>query len=165
MSKRYSFVTTWHVGADVKAIWQAITEVEQWPEWWPSVQSAVAVAHGNKHGVGTTYRFTWRGKLPYRLSFDMRVSRVEPYELLQGIATGELEGSGVWRFLPEGGTTRIRHEWVVITTKRWMNLLAPMLRSAFRWNHDRVMAEGSEGLARRLHCELLSTGHESTVGI
>ena len=165
MSKRYSFVTTWHVGADVKAVWQAIVEVEQWPEWWPSVESAVAVAHGNNVGVGTVYRFVWRGKLPYRLSFQMRVSRVEPHEFLEGIATGELEGSGVWRFLSEGGTTRIRYEWGVITTKRWMNLLAPVLRPVFCWNHDHVMTEGGEGLARRLHCELLSISHESTVGV
>ena len=95
MSKRYSFVTTWHLGADVKAVWQAIVDVDQWPEWWPSVRSVVAVANGDERGVGAIHRFTWRGKLPYRLSFDMRVSKVEPYKLLEGIATGELEGSGV----------------------------------------------------------------------
>ncbi len=158
MSKRYAFVTTWHVAADVKAVWQAIVDVDQWPEWWPSVRSVVAVAKGDERGVGAVHRFTWRGKLPYRLSFDMRVSRVQPYELLEGIATGELEGSGVWRFLSEGSTTRIGYEWVVITRKRWMDVLAPLLRPAFRWNHDRVMAEGGDGLAKRLQCELLNIG-------
>lgn len=110
------------------------------------------------------FRLVWHGKLPYRLSFDMRVSRVEPYELIEGTATGELEGSGVWRFLSEGGTTRIRYEWVVIATKPWMRLLAPVLGPAFRWNHDRVMTVGGEGLARRLRCELLSAGHSSGTG-
>jgi hypothetical protein len=153
------------LAADVKAVWQAIVEVERWPEWWPSVQSVMAIAQGDTRGVGTVYRFTWRGRLPYRLAFDMRVSRVEPYELLEGVATGDLEGFGVWHLSSQGDKTRIRYEWIVITTKWWMNLLAPVLRSAFHWNHDRVMNEGGEGLARRLHCELLSTGHESTVGV
>jgi len=161
MSKQYSFVTTWHVAADVKAVWQAVIHVEQWPEWWPSVRSVVAVAEGDERGIGAASRFTWQGKLPYRLSFEMRVSRLEPYQLLEGKATGDLEGSGVWRFLPEGSTTRIRYEWVVTTRKRWMNLLAPLLQPVYRWSHDQVMAEGGAGLAKHLHCELLDMGHES----
>jgi hypothetical protein len=165
VSKRYSFVTVWHVGADVEAVWQAIVEVEQWPEWWPSLRSVVAVAPGDERGIDAVYRFTWRGRLPYRLSFDMKASRVEPYKLLEGMATGELEGAGTWRFLPEGRTTRIRYEWVVATRKWWMNLLSPLLRPAYRWNHDRVMAEGGEGLAKRLNCDLLGISHESTVNV
>jgi hypothetical protein len=31
-----------------------------------------------------------------------------------------------------------------------MNLLAPLARPIFRWNHDVVMDWGADGLARRL---------------
>jgi hypothetical protein len=31
-----------------------------------------------------------------------------------------------------------------------MRTLAPLLRPAFAWNHDRIMAWGYEGLARKL---------------
>ena len=165
MSKQYSFVTTWQVGADVKTVWQAIIEVDRWPEWWPSVKNVMAVERGDEHGVGTVYRSTWRGKLPYRLSFNMKISRVEQYRLIEGVAGGELEGSGVCQLIPEGDTTRIRYEWVVVTTKWWMNRLAPVLRPIFRWNHDQVMTAGGEGLARQLQCELLSTHHESDVKV
>ena len=33
------------------------------------------------------------------------------------------------------------------TTKAWMNLLAPVARPVFEWNHDWVMARGGEGIA------------------
>ena len=43
------------------------------------------------------------------------------------------------------------------TTKPWMNLLAPIARPVFEWNHDWVMRNGGEGLASLLGCRLLAT--------
>ncbi len=37
-----------------------------------------------------------------------------------------------------------------------MNRLAPLLRPAFEWNHDWVMARGGEGIAGLLGCRLLA---------
>jgi hypothetical protein len=37
-----------------------------------------------------------------------------------------------------------------------MNLLSPVARPVFRWNHDYVMRTGGEGLARLLGARLLS---------
>ena len=54
------------------------------------------------------------------------------------------------------GTTRVRYDWTVFTTKRWMNALAPLLEPAFRWNHHQVMAEGGRGLAKYLGVRLLA---------
>jgi hypothetical protein len=39
-----------------------------------------------------------------------------------------------------------------------MNLLAPLGRSIFEWNHDWVMARGGEGIAQLLGCRLLANG-------
>ena len=75
---------------------------------------------------------------------------------MEGIATGELAGCGRWHFASEGATARVRYEWTVATTKAWMNLLAPVMEPAFRWNHGQVMAEGGRGLARHLGVALLS---------
>jgi hypothetical protein len=38
-----------------------------------------------------------------------------------------------------------------------MNLLAPIARPVFRWNHDWVMARGGEGIAQRLGCRLIAS--------
>jgi hypothetical protein len=76
---------------------------------------------------------------------------------MEGIASGELNGTGRWHLAAEGATTRVRYEWSVSTGKPWMNVLAPLLAPAFRWNHGRVMAEGGRGLANHLGVKLLST--------
>ncbi len=39
-----------------------------------------------------------------------------------------------------------------------MNLVAPVARPFFAWNHDWVMARGGEGIAGLLGCELLAGG-------
>jgi hypothetical protein len=47
-------------------------------------------------------------------------------------------------------------DWRVRTTRAWMNLLGPIARPAFIWNHDRLMAAGGAGLARELGVSLLA---------
>lgn len=99
-------------------------------------------------------RFTWRSVLPYTLAFDLRVSQISRPCLLEGRATGELEGVGAWR-LYEGDGVAIVYDWRVRTTKPWMNALGPLARPAFAWNHDVVMRQGGHGLARELGAQLL----------
>jgi len=69
---------------------------------------------------------------------------------MDGRSTGELEGEGRWRLSEEDGITTVRYEWDVSTTKPWMNLLAPLLKPAFAWNHDVVMRQGGDGLRKLL---------------
>ena len=38
-----------------------------------------------------------------------------------------------------------------------MNLLAPIARPAFEWNHDWVMGNGGDGIATLLGCRLLAS--------
>jgi hypothetical protein len=90
----------------------------------------------------------------------MRTTRVLKPHLLEGHAQGELAGTGLWRlFEQDGGTpvTAVVYEWNVSTTKPWMNLFAPIARPVFEWNHDWVMRNGGEGIARLLGCRLLAS--------
>ena len=50
------------------------------------------------------------------------------------------------------------YEWNVRTTKAWMNVIGPVARPLFAYNHDVVMRWGGEGLAQRLGCNLLAAG-------
>lgn len=88
--------------------------------------------------------------LPYRLTFDINVLSILQYSLLEGAASGEVEGHGVWSFIDTGRETIVRYDWNVRTTIRWMNILAPLAAPLFRWNHDTIMREGAKGLARKL---------------
>jgi uncharacterized protein YndB with AHSA1/START domain len=147
----YTFITTWKLEAPVEQIWQELIAVEQWPSWWRGVEHVQRIDSGGQGVLGTKHLYTWKSVLPYRLSFAMRMTRMEPLKLLEGRAEGELEGFGRWTLTSEGpDLTTVRYYWQVRTTKAWMNLLTPLLRPLFRWNHDVVMGWGGQGLAQRL---------------
>jgi hypothetical protein len=119
------------------------------------VNDVAVLEPGDETSVGELVHFAWRSLLPYSLEFDLRVTRVERPYLIEGHASGELEGVGVWR-LYEGRGTAIVYDWRVSTTKWWMNLLGPLARPAFSWNHDLVMRQGGHGLAAELGATLLA---------
>jgi hypothetical protein len=147
----YKFVTIWRVDAPLEDVWNEILHSEFWPTWWKGVENVVELKRGTKSGVGSVCRYTWKSRLPYKLTFDLETVRVEPMSLIEGVATGELEGKGLWRFFADGsGTVVVRYDWEVRTTKLWMNLLSPLARPLFKWNHDVVMGWGAEGLKKRL---------------
>jgi uncharacterized protein YndB with AHSA1/START domain len=152
----YAFTTVWCVEAPIEEVWQAIYHSEEWPRWWKGVERVEELKEGDDDGVGSVRRYTWKSRLPYRLTFEVVTVRVEPRRRLEGRARGELEGAGIWTLTEEGGVTVVRYDWTVRTTKMWMNLLAPLARPLFRWNHDAVMGWGGEGLARLLGTRLVN---------
>ena len=143
----YRFLTTWLLEADRERVWDAVYDSERWPQWWKGVLEAEKLEEGDEDGVGQYGRYVWRSKLPYRLEFFVRTTRVEKPHLLEGDASGELAGVGRWRLFEQGGVTAVLYEWNVRTTRPWMNLLAPLGRPIFAVNHDYVMRNGGEGLA------------------
>jgi uncharacterized protein YndB with AHSA1/START domain len=153
--KPYRFLTTWCLEAPIDRVWEAIHDSERWPEWWKGVERVVELEAGDDEGRGSLTRYTWRSRLPYDLEFDMRAVRVERPYFLEGEASGELAGEGRWRLFEGNGATAVTYEWVVRTTRPWMNALAPLARPVFAWNHDVVMRQGGEGLARLLGAPLI----------
>src|SRR3954468_20900537 len=154
----YAFLTTWLLDCPREPVWEAIYDQERWPEWWRGVEEAEELEPGDESGVGTLSRLVWRSRLPYRLEFEVRTKRVERPHLMEGHAGGELSGTGRWRLFDQNGVTAVLYEWNVGTSRAWMNLLAPIGRPIFAWNHNWVMARGGEGLARRVGCDLLAGG-------
>jgi uncharacterized protein YndB with AHSA1/START domain len=153
----YSFLTGWLLDSPREPVWEAIYDQARWPEWWRGVERAELVRPGEDGDVGTVARMTWRSLLPYRVEFEVTMKRIESH-LLEGDAVGDLTGVGRWRFFEHDGVTAVLYEWNVATTKAWMNLVAPVGRPVFKWNHDWVMARGGEGIARLLGCRLLANG-------
>jgi Polyketide cyclase / dehydrase and lipid transport len=154
----YRFLTTWLVGAPREQAWDAIEDVVRWPEWWRGVVSAKVLEPGDENKVGCCYDVVWRSRLPYPVRFKFRVEKVERPGLMEGRADGELAGTGRWRLFEQDGVTAVLYEWNVQTTRPWMNMLAPVARPVFAWNHNVVMGWGGEGLARVLGAPLLARG-------
>jgi uncharacterized protein YndB with AHSA1/START domain len=156
---QYSFLTTWLLDSPREPVFEAIYDQARWPRWWRGVEEAEELRPGNgDDGVGTVARMVWKSLLPYRVEFEVTTTRVERPHLMEGDAVGELTGTGRWRLFEREGVTAVLYEWNVATTRAWMNLVAPMARPVFEWNHDWVMARGGEGIATLLGCRLLANG-------
>lgn len=151
----YEFVTIWRIHAPLERVWNEIYYSEKWPEWWKGVEEVVELKKGDDLGVGSIRSYTWKSRLPYRLKFDVETVRVEPMSIIEGIANGELRGRGLWNISSEDGVTEARYDWQVDTTKEWMNLIAPLARPLFKWNHDVIMGWGAQGLSERLRARVI----------
>jgi len=155
MKMEFRFVTVWRIEAPLEAVCEAISHSLSWPQWWRNVERVEELVSGDARGIGSVRRYTWRGRLPYRLRFDICVVDAEPLAAVAGVASGDVEGRGRWSFSSEGGVTRVRFDWQIRTTPAWMNLLALFARPLIKWNHDGIMRHGGEALARRLNARLV----------
>src|SRR5207237_6628927 len=133
----YEFVSTWQIDAPIDRVWETIKHSESWHEWWRGVIRVVELREGDADGLGSIRRSTWKSALPYTLEFDSEIVRIEHLNLIEARAFGELEGRGLWTFKTEAeGKTHVQYDWRVETTKAWMNMLGPIAKPFFRWNHD-----------------------------
>jgi hypothetical protein len=146
----YHFQTMWWTPAAIEQIWETLANYGAWPTWWPGIQSVEVLRHGDQSGVGTVLRQGWRSRLPYTLVFDLEMLRIESRKLLEGRASGDLEGICRWTLTPVNGGTEICFAVDVRTGRWWMNLPVPFVPGIVRANFKTIMRWGREGLARKL---------------
>ena len=152
----YALTTQWVLASPLERIFDVLVRPEAWPQWWRYVERVAMLAPGDADGLGAVRRYTWTSRLPYRLTFDMTTTRVDPPTALDGEASGAVRGTGCWRLFMRDGHSHVRYDWTVATQARWMNALAPLFARGFAWNHDQVMAAGGRGLARHLGVPLIA---------
>lgn len=126
MTNEFRFVTEWHIDAPLADVCNAIIHCLDWPNWWKGVEEVKQISVADSNGIGSVHRFTWKGRIPYRLSFEMRVTNYLPLTLLEGLANGDVMGTGRWDFSHKDGVTIVRYQWHVRTNRLWMNLIAPI---------------------------------------
>lgn len=146
----YHFTTVWTFSEPLEKVWQVIYAMDQWPQWWPYVRSVEKLREGHAGEIGSIRRIRWATALPYSITFDSELTFLDPMRKMEGRAFGDLDGSGIWIFRASGNTTVVQYDWHVRTTKKWMNLIEPVARPFFTWNHNRVMHAGFTGLQKRL---------------
>ncbi len=152
----YHLLTIWRIEAPLEEVYAAIHNSPRWPDWWAGVLKVEEVAAGDANGINSVLRYVWQGRLPYRMVFEVRATRIEKCLAIEGAVQGDLEGVGRWHFSNEGEVSVVRYEWHVRSTRWWMNLIAPFARSMFIRNHGILMRQGAEGLARQLHAPLVN---------
>ena len=148
--RRFEYVTEWRLDAPIERVWDALVDVESWPQWWPHVRAVQTLHRGAASDLGTVRRIRWGSRLPYGFELDVETTEVTPTARLRGRASGDMAGSGLWELERDGAGTFVRYTWQLELHTRWMRLAAPFMAPVFRWNHEGVMRAGGNGLARHL---------------
>jgi hypothetical protein len=159
----FSFISVWRIEAPLPPVWEAMCRFEDWPSWWRGVERVEVLEMGDSNRIGFRSLQTWKSKLPYKLRFEGCITHLEPMSLIEVDSQGELRGTGKMRFANNGQITTFQYNWNVTTTKPWMNLVAPVAKPLFSWNHDVIMDWGAEGLARKVGAKSFSTSDKSAL--
>ena len=147
----YQFVTRWRLPGTPEQVSDLLGDTETISRIWPSLYTRAAVVEpGGEHGVGRVVRVETRGHLPYTLRWSYRITESRHPNGYSIEAWGDMVGTGVWTFEPDGDATRVTYEWRVRTEKLLLKLLSPILKPLFKSNHDRVMADGERALRAEL---------------
>jgi hypothetical protein len=154
VAARYTFRTVFVLAAAPGEVTAAVLAPSPWLTGLGHVRELERLADG--HGErGPRYRVTVAAALPpYRLRWELEAVRVVPGRHLDWRATGDLEGEGSWQLRAADAGTEVISTARLHTTRRWMNLLAPVARPLFVRNHDLVMRAGIDALAGHLDAEV-----------
>jgi uncharacterized protein YndB with AHSA1/START domain len=137
----YRFVDEWLVAASPEWVYGLLSCPREYPEWWGE---AFLEGEGDPGPAapGKRARLLTRGRLPYRLRWELTcVEAVAPARLVSRIE-GDFVGQGVWTISQADGGTRAVLEWNVEVRKGLVRGLTPVLRPLFAWNHGWAMARG-----------------------
>jgi mannose-6-phosphate isomerase-like protein (cupin superfamily)/uncharacterized protein YndB with AHSA1/START domain len=154
-SREYAFLDEWHVSAPREAVFAALADARSYPVWWRPVY--IDVEADGEPAVGAVSRQHFKGRLPYHLRTRSRITRLETPRVITAEVDGDLRGRGTWTLTAApGGGTHVSFEWIVHADRPLLRALTPLLRPAFRWNHNWAIARAMEGLepyARRVASE------------
>ncbi|WP_405874852.1 MULTISPECIES: SRPBCC family protein [unclassified Streptomyces] len=141
---RYHFRTLWTLPASPATVYEALSQAEEYPRWWPQVREVTRLDD-------TTGVIRIRALLPYDLRFTARETRRDPVAgVLEIDMSGDLEGWARWTITAAGTGTLARYEQVVDVHKPLLRKLAVPGRPVFRANHRLMMRAGRRGLTAYL---------------
>jgi mannose-6-phosphate isomerase-like protein (cupin superfamily)/uncharacterized protein YndB with AHSA1/START domain len=155
--REYVFVDEWDVAAPPDAVFDALSDARSYPHWWRPVY--IGVEADGEPELGKVSRQHFKGRLPYHLRTESTIVRLERPSVVEGEVRGDLRGRGTWTVSETTNGTHVRFDWRVHADRRLLRVLTPLLRPAFRWNHDWAIARAVEGLepyARRRAAQRLA---------
>ena len=130
----FHFETAWWVAAERRRVWEVLSDVSSWQDWWPGITDS--------RRTGDHAQLVVRSPLGYRLRFTVDLRDAEPPEYASFDVAVDLRGTGHFTGSPDNGGTRVRIMWCVVTRRRLIALLRPVAR----WAHAAVMRAGEKGL-------------------
>ena len=136
----YVFQSIWQVPAPKEDIMAVLADLPGYVTWWPEIRETREIGTGR-------YEVVARSWLPYALRFVSEAERPAPgASVIDARLTGDLEGTVRWTVTQEADGCRLVYDQEVDTHKRLLNVLAPVARPGFKFNHTLMMKHGQAGL-------------------
>ena len=108
MAAEYVFVDEWEVEAPQERVFDALADARTYPEWWTPIYKEVESDGAPEVGRMSKQRF--KAKLPYTLSTESKIVRMDrPHEFAVEVE-GDLRGRGVWTLTPMNGKVHVRFD-------------------------------------------------------
>jgi len=140
----YHFVTHWKVKGPIQVVYNILKNGPGYAQWWKP-----AYVRSDESGPQKVTSLV-RAKLPYTLTFTTELIRENFPHDFEIKATGELVGTGLWKFRQEDAETLVDFYWDVQVAKPLVRWLSLFLKPLFKWNHDWVMTMGEKGLQEEI---------------
>lgn len=148
----YVFVDEWDVPAPPEWVYELLSRPRDYPAWWGDV-FLEGEGDAGPAAVGKRARLVTRGRLPYRLRWELVCMAAHAPRTLVSRICGDFDGEGVWTIVAADGGTRVVLEWRVEVRKPLVRRLTPLLRPLFAWNHRWAMARGQERIVALAHAQ------------
>jgi mannose-6-phosphate isomerase-like protein (cupin superfamily) len=143
----YRFLDKWFIPHPIEVVFEELLHGEDYPRWWGEAWKRVTplgdVAAG---AVGAKTEVIAGGFLPYTITLQLEVTRLERPHLIAVMSHGDLEGTGTWRLHEFEGGTAVSYDWRVRAGKPLIRRFSPIVKPLFRANHTWVMRRGEVAL-------------------
>jgi len=140
----YRFRSEWELDATRAKVFEVLRKGENYERWWPQVKRSARLSDGS-------YELVARSFLPYELRMVLTESVIDEGKgILEANLVGDLEGFSRWTLTEKGDKTIALFEEEVVTHKRLLNVLSPVVKPLLRYNHTVMMRQGERGLRRYL---------------
>lgn len=147
---RYRFRSVWHVDAPPCAVYEVLSDIANYPVWWPEVRAATKIDD-------ETGELRCRSFLPFDLVVQVKHSiRNQQAGLLRATLSGDLEGFASWEIIGKDGGTDLVFDQEVVVNKALLRRLVLIAKPFFHGNHDLMMRGGLKGLKQQLEAQAAS---------
>jgi hypothetical protein len=147
----YVFADKFTAPCNVETAFEYLHRVEEYTRWWGKVYKKIErLKDGAANGVGTKYRLTFAGFLPYTLTLENEETLVDRPFRFEFVASGDLEGKGAWIFTPVANGTEVTFDWRVAANKKVIRIFSFLLKPLFRANHAYCVRAANEGIRKDL---------------
>jgi mannose-6-phosphate isomerase-like protein (cupin superfamily) len=150
-ASEYRFLDKWFIPYPIDVVFEALLHGEDYPRWWGEAWKRVTpIGDAPAGSIGAKTEVIAGGFLPYTITLELEVARIEHPNLIGVLSRGDLEGTGTWRLHEFDGGTAVSYDWRVRAGKPLIRRFSPIVKPLFRANHNWVMRRGEGALTRWL---------------